>query len=305
MNKIKWVKFICSFFPPIIAQQVREALISIPKAERMAIPFIRKAFTGSYLTGNTSDFHAFKFLIHGYFDWRNVVLAKTILKFKKGDIIEVGANIGTETISLADINPKAQVHAFEPLPINFASLVKLKEQNMLHQLELYDVLVSNKKGEAHFKIPKQNSSGSGHISSEDHTTTQKFDVVTLDEQLAEMNSCAMIIADVEGFEPQVLEGAEKIISTSKPFLILEVNARFLKERANISIDTFYENLSEMEYTSYYINRMGISKVDSSDFQLKSNKNWICIPNEHLNKRSKLSRAIGLNAFNPLLRFKIL
>jgi FkbM family methyltransferase len=305
MNKIKWVKFICSFFPPIIAQQVREAFLSIPKAEKMAVAFSRKAFTGSHLTGNTSDFHAFKFLIHGYFDWRNIVLAKTILKFKKGDLVEVGANIGTETISLADINSKALVHAFEPLPVNFESLMKIKERNKLNNLKLYNVLVSNTKGEAHFKIPTQNSSGSGHISSEENTATQKFGVVTLDEQLVEMNSCAAIIADVEGFEPQVLGGATKIIANSKPFLILEVNVRFLKERAQISIDTFYENIRELGYTSYYINRIGISKVDPSIYQSKSNKNWICIPNEHLNKRSKLSRAIGLNAFNPLLRYKIL
>lgn len=305
MNKIKWVRFICSFFPPIIAQQVREAFLSIPKAEKMAVAFTRKAFTGSILEGNTSDFHAFKFLIHGYFEWRNIVLTKTILGFKKGDLVEVGANIGTETISLADINPKAYVHAFEPLPVNFASLLKIKKQNNLNHLKLYDVLVSNKKGEAHFKIPKQNSSGSGHISSEGNTATQRFDVVTLDEQLVEMSSCAAIIADVEGFEPQVLEGATHIVATSKPFLILEVNARFLMERAHISIETFYENIMEMGYTSYYINRMGISKVDPFDFQSKSNKNWICIPNEHLNKRSKLSRTIGLNALNPLLRYKIL
>ncbi|MEM7086953.1 MAG: FkbM family methyltransferase [Bacteroidota bacterium] len=305
MNRIKRVKFICSFFPPIVSQQLREKLISIPKAEKLAIDFTRRAFTGSYLKGNTSDFHAFKFLIHGYFDWRNIVLAKTILKFKKGDLVEVGANIGTETISFADINPNHKVHAYEPLPVNFKSLLTIKEHNKLEHLKVYDLLVADKKGEAHFKIPAENSSGSGHITADEHTKTQKFDVVTLDEHLHEVNACAAIIADVEGFEPQVLEGAGNFIARTNPFLILEVNARFLKERAGISVELFFEQLREMGYTSFYINRTGIEQVDPSNFKVKSNRNWICIPNEHLNMRSKLSRSIALNAFNPFLQYIIL
>ncbi|MEM7186872.1 MAG: FkbM family methyltransferase [Bacteroidota bacterium] len=305
MNKLKWIKFVCSLFPPVVAQQVRERLITIPKAEKMALDFKRKAFTGSYFEGNSSDFHAFKFWMHGYFDWRNIVLAKHILKFKSGAIIEVGANIGTETISLADINKNNPVYAFEPLPANVASLRRLKELNRLENLTVYDVLVSDKKGEAHFKIPPANSSGSGHIAQESQGITQKFEVVTLDEKLGEGRSYAAIIADVEGYEPQVLAGAEKLISSSKPFLILEVNARFLKERAQTTVPAFHESMTRHGYRCYYIGRFGLSKVDPTNFKTKRNKNWICVPEAYQGKVSRLSRSIWLNAFNPWMRFKIL
>lgn len=302
MNKLKQVKFICSLFPPLMAQQVREKLISIREAEGRAEDFKRRAFTGSYLQGNTQDFHAFKFYIHGYFDWRNVVLARTILKITKGDLIEVGANIGTETISLADINKHHTVHAFEPLPSNFESLKRIKDHNKLTHLSLYDVLVSDKGGEAFFQIPAPNSSGSGHIASEEKTTTGKFKVVTLDAHLKGMNACAAIIADVEGFEPQVLAGAQKLIRRHHPFLILEVNERFLNDRAGLSVETFHGQLAECNYTCFYIQRLGLEKVDPRSFKTQSNKNWLCIPNEHLKHRSRLSRAILLNALNPLLRY---
>lgn len=305
MKKLNWIKFVCSLFPPVVAQQVRELLISIPEAEKLAVNFTRKAFTGSSFRGNTSDFHAFKFFVHGYFDWRNIVLANSILKIKRGDIIEVGANIGTETISLADINSENKVYAFEPLPVNFSSLKDIRELNQMQHLHLFDVLVSDKKGEAHFKIPAANSSGSGHIEEAAHAHTKKFEVVTLDETLNEITSCAAIIADVEGYEPQVLAGAKELIARSKPFLILEVNSRFLEERANTTLVAFYEEISQMGYTSFYIGRLGISRVDPSDFQYKTNKNWICVPNEHLKYKPRLSRTIFLNAFNPLMRFKIL
>jgi len=44
-------------------------------------------------------------------------LVKKTLEIKKGDIVEVGANIGTETVSLAKLNKLDNVYAFEPLMI--------------------------------------------------------------------------------------------------------------------------------------------------------------------------------------------
>lgn len=128
-NKLKTIRGICKFLPPILAQQVRERLISNREAERIGMDFKRKSFLGGFLSSNTKDFHAFKFYIHGYFDWRNVVLAKHILRIKKGDFIEVGANIGTETVSLAKMNKLNKVHAFEPVPENVAALKNLKKDN--------------------------------------------------------------------------------------------------------------------------------------------------------------------------------
>ena len=136
MRTVFWIRLICSLFPPILAQQLRSKLIAIRTAEKWALPFKRRSFTGSYLSGNTSDFHAFKFLIHGYFDWRNVVLARKIAKLKPGDIIEVGANIGTETIGFADINPSGTVYAFEPLLDNFKSLETIKTENNFSNLNI-------------------------------------------------------------------------------------------------------------------------------------------------------------------------
>ena len=54
--------------------------------------------------------------MHGFSDWRNIVVASTLCR--QGDVIvEVGANIGTETISFLDIvGPRGEVLALEPDP---------------------------------------------------------------------------------------------------------------------------------------------------------------------------------------------
>ena len=304
MTKLKITRFICSLFPPAISQKIRDALLSIKTAEKLATPFQRSAFTGGKFTGNTNDFHAYKFYVHGYFDWRNVVLCRKILSFKPGDIIEVGANIGTETVSFADINKTAQVHAFEPLRDNFESLVKLKLDNDYQNLQLYDVLVSNETGTASFKIPGVNKSGSGHITSSSDDKTEDFELVTLDHQLAHIKSCSSLVIDVEGFEYQVIKGGESIIDKYRPYMIIEVNAKYLKERANITVSFLHDELSKMGYEMFYIEKLGLSRVQVDDFLVKTNKNWICIPKESLTVKSKLSRTIFWNAFNPFMKFNI-
>ncbi len=84
IKKYRFAKIICRFLPPILSQSVRNRIISIEEGEQLSLNFKIKSFTGSYFSGNTVDFHAFKFSIHGYFDWRNVLIANEVLTYKKG-----------------------------------------------------------------------------------------------------------------------------------------------------------------------------------------------------------------------------
>ena len=180
--KYKLAKIICSLLPPIIAPTIRSKIISIEDGEKLALNFTRKSFTGGYFNGNTNDFHAFKFSIHGFFDWRNVMISKVIIeKFIKGDIIEVGANIGTETIGFSDVSNahNLKTFAYEPLTENVKHIENLKRHNNLSNLNIYQKLVSDYSGMAKFKIPDANQSGSGFIS--DELGTESFEVIKLDD----------------------------------------------------------------------------------------------------------------------------
>ena len=308
MNRIslRKIRSICQFLPPIIAQQVRESLITNQEAEELAMDFRRESFTGGILSNNTRDFHAYRFYVHGYYDWKNIVLAKKIIEVNNGDFIEVGANIGTETVSLAHLNKSHNVHAFEPLSRNFQQLEQMKKENNFENLFLYNVLVAEKSGRAKFQIPQLNDSGSGHIKL-DHDSTEELpnlQVVTLDEKLSNLKSCSAIFIDVEGFEYQVLCGAIEIINRFRPFIILEVNQNFLRERSGITVRFLHQHLKEMGYGSFYIQKMRIKEVNPKTFEVRTNKNWLCIPVEKLKYKKSLSRSIYLNALNPFLSKKI-
>ena len=287
--------------PPIIAQNLRGRIISIGEGENLNKNFVKKSITGSYFYGNTSDFHAFVFSVHGYYDWRNIALVNEILKHKKGDIIEVGSNIGTETISYSDIAKKYgyNVYAFEPLPSNLKWLNRIKLNNNLDNLHISDLLVSDYQGSAYFEIPKGNNSGSGHIiDSKNSNSLNKFKVVSLDTYL-NISKIAVIAVDVEGFELNVIRGAENIINKYRPILILEVIKKFLRKRAKISLDDFYEYLLSLDYECFSISRFGLKKINPKNYQDGGNKNWLCIPSHDINISNKLNRVIFKNAIKPL------
>lgn len=302
--KYNFAKLVCKVLPPIISQTVRHLII--PNSDGLILnkKFVAKSFTGSLFTGNTADFHAFRISIHGYFDWRNVVIANVVLKNIPGNIIEVGANIGTETISFSDIAQKVgrQVVAFEPLTSNFEVLTENIKLNRTTNVQVHKCLVSDHIGTANFKIPEANFSGSGHITTNDaEEDVEEISVVTLDNILQDM-PVSIIAIDVEGFEYQVMTGAKNSIMTNRPVIIVEVNKNYLRKRAGLSLETFYKFFTDNNYNCFYINKLGIDKVDISDFTVKSNKNWVCIPSEHHNLHSKISTSLAINGLNPLFSY---
>ncbi|MFH4964314.1 FkbM family methyltransferase [Gaetbulibacter sp. M235] len=305
ITKYKFAKLICAFLPPIISQTIRNKIISISEGEVLNIDFVKKSFTGSYFFGNTSDFHAFIFSVHGYFDWRNIVLTNKILAHKIGNIIEVGANIGTETISFCDIARKydSKVFAFEPVPSNVQSLILNKNKSSIQNLDIYNSLVSNKKGRTFFNIPSGNNSGSGYITHQKSSESAKeFEVTTLDSEFTN-EIISLLAIDVEGFEYHVLKGGEDLIKKNKPVLILEVNESYLEKRGRIKLIELYDYLVSLNYFCFYIGRLGIHKVVLNDFKVRSNKNWICVNKQDSFLIKKLNKSLFFNAFNPLMRIE--
>src|SRR5690554_2477934 len=157
MNKIKLYQVICGVFPPILSQSIRDKIFPLKKARALALEFSKTSITGSKFYGNTADDHSYRFAIHGFFDWRNIIIANRYVKRYGGDIIEIGANVGTETVSYCDlVTLTGKVHAFEPLPNNIQTLNKLSEQ--LENLIIYPKAISNTQATVKFLIPPPHES---------------------------------------------------------------------------------------------------------------------------------------------------
>jgi tRNA G46 methylase TrmB len=63
----------------------------------------------------------------------------------EGTILDIGANIGIMTASLARRFPKAKVYAFEPIPNNIEALEKVVNHYKLQNVSLFKTALVKKK----------------------------------------------------------------------------------------------------------------------------------------------------------------
>lgn len=253
-----------------------------------------------------AELDALSFAIRGFYEWRSVTIANTICG--PGDcIVEVGSNIGTETILFAKIvGPRGRVVSFEPLPENAAAQRRLIELNRLNQIDLVQVAVSDEPGKCLFELPEDPwNSGTGQIvaKGESRSNCLEVELVTLDHLAAQgrIPPTKLLVMDVEGAELRVLAGGEGFMKQNEPCVLLEVNGERLPQVGLrvADVDDYFEKRG---YSRWLITSRGLRPADRDQ---KSSENWLCIPrassaaSEALRKR--ISRRILLAFLTPLVR----
>lgn len=74
----------------------------------------RERLPDLYLKVDSAIFHFYPFIFHGFYDWRNIAVCSAVCG-AGSSIIEVGGNVGTETVCFADIvGREGHVVALEP-----------------------------------------------------------------------------------------------------------------------------------------------------------------------------------------------
>ena len=301
MTHLKSYQLICGLFPPALSQTVRNKIFPLEKARKLKLDFSKTSITGSTFHGNTADDHSYRFAVHGFFDWRNIIIAHSYLKHFKGDIIEVGANVGTETISYCDlVYPYGTVHAFEPLPDNVLSLNKIARN--IRNLIVYSKAISNEKAIMHFQIPPKYESGIGKIvnieNNADLKNTFEIETLPLDSYFDIFKDVGLIAIDTEGHEPFVLEGSTKIINKFRPAVIIEVSPKLLKKYAGSSSEKIFQFFNDKDYLCFKIEPFTLGEVAEADIHSNKTQNWLCIPKEKKSIINSIKRDLFLRAIVP-------
>lgn len=155
---------------------------------------------------HSKDFYEYEFL-----DFLNTIT------LGEGCVLDVGAHIGNHSLYFNKIMGK-KVYAFEPNPVAYKEL-KINTKINDADINSFNVAVGAMSGKARINIEDQQNIGSANI-----TRSKDGDIrlITLDEFVDEKNTKPVLIkVDVEGFEIEVLKGAEKTIKKFKPILALE------------------------------------------------------------------------------------
>ena len=239
--------------------------------------FTVRAQTGSWFQHRTSDFHAYPFGVHGYYEWRNWAVALALCR-PGHTVVEIGSNIGTETVGFADIvGPTGRVLAFEPFPSHLTALRRLIKLNPQHRIEVFPAAAGDRCATLKFvKPPARRSSGIGHLLGAGETPqhTIEVDCVTLDSVAAKLGRTQVLYIDAEGAETSILRGGRQWIADTRPFIVLEASPKLLV-RAGSSLIELHALLKGWGYDTRAIELLGLGRVDQVN-QPRS-KNWVCFP----------------------------
>ena len=167
-----------------------------------------------------------------------------------GWIFDIGANVGTTSLFFRQaLGRKYRFIAFEPLPDTYRILKANCVLNGFYDIICEELALSNRRREATFYLNDGNT-GASSMNREWAANSQKgykCQLITLDEYMSLLNilpqELAFLWVDVEGYEPQFIEGAmETLWKTSAP-LYMEFNPWFYKEQGNY--DSFIANLVQV------------------------------------------------------------
>ncbi|MBO9701465.1 MAG: FkbM family methyltransferase [Sporocytophaga sp.] len=152
---------------------------------------------------------------------------------KDGIILDIGANIGLMTVTLAKKFPESTVYSFEPIPYNLGTLNQNIELFKLDNVEVFPMALGNEDSEIDMVMPVVNSvkmQGLCHVihdaipkSSEGETFSVPLRKLDSIKHLKDASQDIVAIKlDVEHFEWAVLEGAREILDKHKPVIYCEL-----------------------------------------------------------------------------------
>ena len=226
---------------------------------------------------NNLDMYIGKSLkMYGEFSQGEADLFEQLIK-PNDTIVEVGANIGSHTIHLAQlVSEGGHVYAFEPQRLVFQLLAGNIAINSLTNVHCIQACVSDNCGTT--LVPVLDTSvinNWGGLSLENCEEGECVNVITLDS--LNLPGCNFLKIDVEGMEIFVLKGAVNLIEQYRPIIYAEA------DREN-KIDELYEYIKSIGYTIYrhnppFYNPDNYFKNPENVFDNIVSFNILCIPNE--------------------------
>ena len=200
-------------------------------------PIEKKIVNGHYIYLNPKDTAVISPAIaeDGLYEPEVTALLKKILK-KDAIVVDVGANIGWYTLLAAKtVGVNGKVIAFEPAPENYRLLKKSIKINNFNNVIAYRLCVSNISGTNKLYLGTQNLGGHS-LKTKSGNNSIDVKTTTLDTTLKELHveNVDLLKIDVEGAEPEVIEGCLHYLSNRKiKNIFLEWNAHFWENRRDL------------------------------------------------------------------------
>jgi len=191
---------------------------------------------------------------------------------------DVGANYGTH--SLLFHSQGVQTISFEPNPNAYKGYRNIEELNGV-KYNTEKVAVGSKTDKAELVFPKYET-WLGSISSEyteklegmENVEKVEVDVITLEDYIARSGlKPDLIKIDTEGFEYQVLMGAEAYLKSTPCLVVFECTTE--DEKANL-----WEFFNQIDYSMHDIHRPQDELTNKDQFMRSSSNNYLAASPNH-------------------------
>lgn len=278
--------------PPLLARLLREILQRVPW---LAGRYLLAEVVADLLKGEASHFYdnlgpfIFPYDLEDqiqrqmYFNLYDPEEAGFLRKvLGKGDVfIDGGANVGFYSLIASPcVGSDGKIHAFEPVPSNVDKLKAVIQINGIDNIMVHEVALANKNKKMTFFLPNEEEHITGWgsmIPSPRRQRKIEVQAVRLDDclQLSVGSRLSAIKLDIEGSEPEAIEGAREVILSHKPTIICEYNP-YLLVRGNRRANELVDLISGLGYDISTIGRDGVTPLQTNSFPSQP-ANLICVP----------------------------
>jgi FkbM family methyltransferase len=190
---------------------------------------------------STSEYLGKCLYVDGFFEERQMKKATEVIQAMRGGppplkghrFIDIGANIGTATITAIKVFGAEDGIGFEPEPDNFKLFqCNLVMNDLSSRVRAFQLALSNHPGTALLELSHANcgdhrvrvaASGDEGVFRESDRPTIKVQLARLDDLMAELNvrvgDVGLVWIDTQGHEGHVLEGATTVLSSDVPVVL--------------------------------------------------------------------------------------
>lgn len=133
-------------------------------------------------------------------------------------VVDVGANQGIYTLTLAALARPGPVFAFEPEPMLFRQLVANVQENKADNVVCHRVAIARQPGRLSLRSGKMHF-GNNRIVRQPRSDSIEVAAVTLDELFAD-KVIDFLKIDVQGWEAEALAGAKEVLQRNRDIILM-------------------------------------------------------------------------------------
>ena len=200
-------------------------------------------------------------------------------------VFDIGVNIGFYLLNFAKKANHGNVYGFEPNPIVFEFAKKNCELNQFQHVNLHNIGLGHV--ESSFQMAQINDNlGMNKIVAESTSGSFTVQVQRLDDFVNQESIAKVDVMkiDVEGFEMNVLLGAEEVINKHKPFLFIEI------DEANLNGNkASFQMMSTWLADKGYVIKNAFSLEDLQPNEISNHFDIIAVHQDKLNLFQQLKK----------------